>query len=191
MCNDYEQHITWKAYCEAMQSIALNIPTRQGELDLPHADHIRITDPAPIVVPTGNPAEVELQQMRWSWPAPNGKPVFNFRSEGRRFGDSLRCVIPASAFFEFTGERSPKIRHRFTLRGAPFMGIAGLWKPGTGNERARFTMLTTEPGPDIAPYHGRQIAVLRPEDWAAWLWLTRPEGELLRPLPAGSLSVGA
>lgn len=30
---------------------------------------------------------------------------------------------------------------------------------------------------------------LRPEDWAAWLYLTKPESELLRPLPEGSLEV--
>ena len=28
-----------------------------------------------------------------------------------------------------------------------------------------------------------QVAVLRPEDWAAWLYLTKPQAELLRPLP--------
>lgn len=50
-------------------------------------------------------------------------------------------------------------------------------------------MLTTEPGPDIAPYHSRQVVVLRPGDWAAWLSLTKPEAELLQPLPAGSLGV--
>ena len=37
--------------------------------------------------------------------------------------------------------------------------------------------------------HHRQIVVLRPEDWAAWLWLTKPEAELLRPLEQVSLSV--
>ena len=38
-------------------------------------------------------------------------------------------------------------------------------------------------------HHDRLVAVLRPEDWAAWLHLTRPEAELLRPLPKGSLNV--
>ena len=51
-----------------------------------------------------------------------------------------------------------------------------------------FTMLTTSPGPDIEPYHNRQVVVLRPQDWAAWLYLTKPQTELLRPLPAGSLA---
>lgn len=50
-------------------------------------------------------------------------------------------------------------------------------------------MLTTEPGPDVAPIHNRQVVVLRPENWTAWLALSKPESELLRPLPKGSLSV--
>jgi putative SOS response-associated peptidase YedK len=50
-------------------------------------------------------------------------------------------------------------------------------------------MLTTEPGPDVSPYHNRQVVVLPPEDWTSWIYLTKPESELLRPLPAGSLAV--
>jgi len=68
------------------------------------------------------------------------------------------------------------------------MAIAGLWSEASDRELS-FTMLTTAPGPDIAPYHDRQVCVLRPEDWAAWLFLTRPEADLLRPQPAGSLVV--
>ena len=54
---------------------------------------------------------------------------------------------------------------------------------------AAFTLLTTEPGPDVAPIHDRQMVILNRDDWSAWLDLTRPEGELLQPLPAGSLQV--
>lgn len=50
-------------------------------------------------------------------------------------------------------------------------------------------MLTTSPGPDIEPYHNRQVVVLQPQDWAAWLYLTKTQADLLRPLPAGSLAV--
>ena len=52
-----------------------------------------------------------------------------------------------------------------------------------------FTLLTTEPSLDVAPIHDRQMVVLDRPDWLAWLDLTRPESELLRPLPAGSLAV--
>ena len=52
-----------------------------------------------------------------------------------------------------------------------------------------FTILTTEPGPDVAPIHDRQVVVLDRSDWLAWLDLTRPEAELLRPLVTGALQV--
>ena len=51
------------------------------------------------------------------------------------------------------------------------------------------TLLTTKPGPDVAPIHDRLMVVLEGADWLAWLDLTRPEAKLLRPLPPGSLAV--
>ena len=58
--------------------------------------------------------------------------------------------------------------------------------PGAG---AAFTLLTTERGLDVAPIHDRQMVILNRDDWTSWLDLTRPEAELLKPLPAGSLTV--
>lgn len=69
------------------------------------------------------------------------------------------------------------------------MAIAGIWREAQGNHSASFAMLTTEPGPDIKPYHDRQVVVLEPNDWAAWLWLRKPESELLRPAIAGTVAV--
>jgi putative SOS response-associated peptidase YedK len=60
---------------------------------------------------------------------------------------------------------------------------------GHGDHPPAFTMLTTEPVPDVEPYHNRQIVVLRPENCSDWIYLIKPEAELLRPLPAGSLDV--
>jgi putative SOS response-associated peptidase YedK len=191
MCNDYEQHVAYAAHCQMMQDLALGIPSHQSELDLPQADDIRIGDTGP-VMRSAEPGVVELVQMRFGFPPPQGRkggPVFNFRSEGRHFSDSRRCLIPASAFFEFTGTKYPKAKHRFTMMGTPFLAVAGLWREGDGNQPPSFTMLTTESGPDVAPIHNRQIVVLRPEDWRHWLDLTKTESELLRPLPGGSLAV--
>ena len=118
-----------------------------------------------------------------------GAPVFNFRSDGRHFANSSRCIVPASAFFEFTGKRYPKAKHRFALRGSPITAIAAISRPARGNQPPSFAMLTTAPGPEVTPYHSRQVVVLRPEDWAAWIHLTKTEAELLRPLPEGMLEV--
>lgn len=150
---------------------------------------MRINETAPVMRAAYN--GIELVPMNLSFPpsGARGGPVFNFRSKGRQFDNSNRCLIPASAFFEFTGKKYPKTKHRFTLNCAPFMAIAGIWREGHGNHPPAFTMLTTAPGADMEPYHDRQILVLRPEDWAAWIHLTKPEDELLRPLAAGGLVV--
>jgi putative SOS response-associated peptidase YedK len=50
-------------------------------------------------------------------------------------------------------------------------------------------MLTMEPGPDIAPYHDRQIVILEREAWADWLDSSVSSKALIKPLPKGSLSV--
>lgn len=189
MCNDYEAHIAWAQYCKVMEQQGFGLPAEQSEQDLPQADDIRIGDLGPVMRASGN--SIELVQMRFGLPpkGPKGGPVFNFRSEGRNFADSRRCLVPASAFYEFTGTKYPKTKHRFTLNGAPFMAIAGLWREGAGNQPPAFAMLTTVPGPDVAPVHDRQVAVLPPDNWAAWIYLSKSEDELLRPLPAGTLSV--
>jgi putative SOS response-associated peptidase YedK len=171
-----------------MQAAELGVPTKQSQDDLPQSDDIKINDMGPVMRAAGN--VIELVPMNFSFP-PSGRagPVFNFKSEGRRFDKSNRCLIPASAFFEFTGKKYPKAKHRFTLRGSPFLAMAGLWREGKAGGPPAFTMLTTSPGPDIEPYHSRQVVVLPREDWAAWIYLTKPEKELLRPLSEGSLDV--
>ena len=50
-------------------------------------------------------------------------------------------------------------------------------------------MLTMPPGPDIAPYHDRQVVILDRDAWADWLDPSVPAASLIRPLPAGTLLV--
>jgi putative SOS response-associated peptidase YedK len=189
MCNDYQRHIEWDAYCAALAAAKLGMPADADPDQLPPAADTRVNDIAPIMRASGN--LVELTPLRWGFPPsrPGGAPVFNFRSEGRRFDRSNRCLIPASAFFEFTGKTSPRSKWRFELVGSSILAIAGLWRDGAGEEPATFTMLTTSPGADIKPFHDRQVVVLPVQDWASWLYLERPEAEILRPLPSGSLTV--
>mgnify|MGYP006197280649 CR=1 FL=1 len=103
-----------------------------------------------------------------------------------------RCLIVADGFYEFTAPEDPKKKRKdkwlFTLAGEAWFGIAGLWRehPEVGEA---YTMLTCPPGPDVAPYHDRQVVVLGPGEWARWLDPAVPAAELLRPLPGGSLEV--
>jgi putative SOS response-associated peptidase YedK len=155
-------------------------------------DDVRITDRAPIIRMSPSEAgAAEMVQRRWSWPGPSGKPVYNFRSDGREFGAG-RCLIVADGFYEFTAQADPKAKRKhkwlFTLKGEPWFGIAGLWRTNPDVGEA-FTMLTAPPGPDVAPYHNRQIVVLPPSDFARWLDPAVPAAEVLRALPEGSLEV--
>jgi len=188
VCNDYEQHIKWDALKDVLDHLNLELPSDQGPGDLRQADDIRIGEPGPVVRVAGN--GVELASMTFGFPPPKPKRprVFNFISEKRDFTKSRRCGILASAFFEFTGAKYPKAKHRFALAGEPFLFVAGLWREGTDDDGDSFTMLTTAPGEDIAPYHDRQIVVLRPADLPHWLYLTKPQSDLLAPLAPGVLT---
>jgi len=192
VCNDYRNYIPFHDYLERLGQLRLPLvaPTAAEAPNLEPKDDIWPTDSAPVlrVAPGG----VALMPMRWGLPPrPNSRtgPVINLRSEGRRFRDG-RCLIPANAFYEFTGTRSPKTKWAFSLVGEDWFCIAGLFRPGAGpGEPACYAMLTTAPGPDVAPYHDRQVVVLRERDWATWLDPSADAGHLLAPLPAGSLRV--
>jgi putative SOS response-associated peptidase YedK len=190
MCNDYGNRVPYSRYVEEFSHLKLPLLVPGNGPDLTPRDDIRIRDTAPIVLRTSD--GVELTERVWAPRAANKKPIFNFRSEKRRFAKSTRCLIPASHFFEYTMPANPKQKRkdkwRFTLVGADWFCIAGIMRPDAVDGDTCFTMLTTEPGPDIAPYHDRQVVVLQREDWGAWLDLTRPETELLTPLPTGSLN---
>ena len=187
MCNDYGNRIPYSAYLEAFSQLKIRIFAPGGPPNLEPRDDIWPTDVAPIIRlgETG----AELVQFRWGFPpgSPKGPPVINMRSEKRRFPRG-RCLVPASHFYEFTGRRSPKDKWRFSKNGEDWFCIAGLWRPVEGQAPA-FTMLTCEPGPDVAPIHNRQIVVLDRSEWAAWLDPQTAESGLLKPSAAGSLRV--
>jgi putative SOS response-associated peptidase YedK len=168
--------------------IPIRWPEAGARLNLPPLEEIRPTDPAPLIRAHDGGGS-RLDMIRWGFPPPpgrKGRPVINFRSEGRRFTTG-RCLIPASHFFEFTGEKYPKTKWRFTKPGEPLFCIAGLWREGS--EGPAFTMLTVEPGPDVARFHDRQVAVLDKADWADWLDPRVEAGPMLRTRPAGTLAV--
>lgn len=188
MCNDFGNRIPYDEYLRAFDQIRVPLVFPTAAPNLEPRDDIWPTEAAPVIRRRGE--GVELVQLRWGFPParPKGAPVINFRSEGRRFSKG-RCLIPASHFYEFTGSRSPKSKWKFTRTGEDWFCFAGLWRPLPAGGGDAFTLLTTGPGPDVAPIHDRQMVVLERSAWLAWLDLARTEAELLRPLAAGSLAV--
>lgn len=180
MCNEYRFKQTLDRLAEEFSQIRLPLHWPGGAPNLEPRDSIRPTDPAPVIFGASDGAE--LRQLRWGFVQPGRPPVINFRSENRRF-PSGRCLIPADGFYEFTGSKYPKSKWLFTPSdGSELFCIAGLVRDD------RFTMLTTEPCADVAPYHNRQIVILPKDRWAAWLGPADAQPQL-EPLPAGSLKV--
>ena len=194
MCNDYRLLTDVATIMEGFAELGIAIDAPEGIPNVAPRNDVKITDVAPIVRAAEDgdaQSKAALVQRRWSWPGPNGKPVYNFRSDGRAFG-SGRCLIVTDGFYEFTtpddAAKKRKDKWLFTLRDEPWFCIAGLWRRHDVVGEA-FTMLTMPPGPDIAPYHDRQVAILRRADWAAWLNPQVPARDVLTPLPAGQLAV--
>jgi putative SOS response-associated peptidase YedK len=180
MCNEYRFKQSLDRIAREFGALNLPLHWAGGAPNLEPRDSIRPTDPAPILL--GSSTGAELKQLRWGFVQPGRPPVINFRSEGRRFPRS-RCLVPADGFYEFTGAKYPKSKWLFTpADGSELFCIAGLVRED------RFTMLTIEPGADVAPFHDRQIAILPREQWAAWLGPAEIQ-PVFAPLPAGSLKV--
>lgn len=184
MCNDYRNHIPKDALVDHFSELKIDLRFPAGIPNFEPRNDIKIREVAPIV--TRSADGVDLTMTTWAWKGPGGKPVFNFRSDGRSFANSTRCLIPADGFYEFTDAQPGqklKTKWLFTMVGQPWFWIAGVVRDDC------FSMLTTEPGPDIQPYHDRQIVLLEADRAMDWLDLTTPEAQLLRPAPAGSLDV--
>jgi putative SOS response-associated peptidase YedK len=195
MCNLYSNKVAPDAIARTFEQLGMVLSFPGGLPNLQPREEIKITDQAPILRWKAGEGAAELVQRRWSWPGPGGKPVYNFRSDGREFGNSEkggRCLIVADGFYEFTTPTAPrpdkrKDRWLFTMAGRDWFCIAGLWR--TTDVGEAFTMLTTEPGPDVADYHHRQVAVIAHERWSAWLDGSGSARDLLGPCPAGMLEV--
>jgi putative SOS response-associated peptidase YedK len=191
MCNLYTQSKSPDEIARLFREHQIVLRFPEGIPNLQPRD-VRITDPAPIVrAAEGDVFDLVIR--RWSWPGQGGKPVYNFRSDGREFA-SGRCLIVADGFYEFTTPDDPKQKRKdrwlFKPPGEGLLGIAGLVRDDPGRGEA-FTMLTTGPGPDVAPYHGRQVAVLRPDQWKPWLTYAQSASDLIGPALAGTLEVSA
>jgi putative SOS response-associated peptidase YedK len=188
MCNNFGNHIAYSDYLAAFSQTRIPIKWPTFAPNLEPREDIWPTDKATVIRRLEDGTN-EFVELRWSFPParPKGAPVINFRSEGRRFPVG-RCLIPASHFFEFTGKKSPKTKWKFTKVGEDWFCFAGLWRPMPAGGAA-FTLLTTEPGSDVAAIHDRQMVVLHQSEWSAWLEKSENEADLLRPLPGGSLAV--
>ena len=116
----------------------------------------------------------ELVDLHWglrpAWAGPAARPVSNARAETAAdkpaFRDAIRrrrCLIPATAFYEWTtggGERRPWAF--FSPDGEPLC-LGGLWEDDS------CAVVTTAANAVMSPVHHRMPVLLTPADHDAWL----------------------
>jgi putative SOS response-associated peptidase YedK len=164
---------------------------------LPNLD-VRPTQQVPVLL-----TDHDLTQMKWGlvpfWAREEkvGYTTFNARAEGietkptfKRAVVSQRCIIPASAFFEWSGAKGHKTKYRIARRDEDMFGFAGLydtWKSPSGYELRTCTIITTTPNQVLEPIHNRMPVILLPDQEDEWLNpdLTEPQDivRYLRPYP--------
>ncbi|MBL8629067.1 MAG: SOS response-associated peptidase, partial [Rhodospirillaceae bacterium] len=126
---------------------------------------VRPTDMAPVILPSG-----AMAWLPWgfnvSW---QRGPVINARAETLdqkpTFKPLLqqRCVVPASAYFEWRAEGEKKVKTRITLSKERGVVFAGLMDNGT------FTIITCSPAKSIAHIHDRMPVLLDRDAQREWL----------------------
>jgi len=211
MCNRFKQTLTWREYVAGFHEAGLPIlrPGPEAAPNLEPRPDVRPTNTVPVVrsVEADDPRlGVELVQLRWGlipWWHRGGAKDFKFlctnaRSETvtttRTYKDAFarrRCLVPADGFYEWTGPKGSKTKWLFTSADQPWFCFPGVWERWDSPEGPleTFTIMTTAPGPDAAPYHDRQPVILERDQWAMWLNLTADVSGLLSAGSAGKLKV--
>jgi len=128
----------------------------------------------------------EIKARRWglipSWAKDTkiGAKLINARAETvetkpafRSAFKKHRCLVPASGYFEWTGEtghKQPYFIHAPDDALLMFAGLWEAWREGPDQEWLRtFTVITGEPGKVSGDIHDRQPVILPPECWDDWL----------------------
>ena len=136
----------------------------------------------------------------WMKEPPKGRQIINARAETLLEKPAFRgpvrhrrCILPADAFYEWTGEPGRKVAWRYARKDGAPMALAGLWDhwmSPDGGELETAVIITVDANADVAPVHDRMPALLDGPALDAWLDLATPAREavaLLAPAPDGLL----
>ena len=125
---------------------------------------LRPTDRALIISQSG-----QATTAIWGLPAPwDGRPLINARGEtlqeklSFRPVQDRRCLVPASAYFEWRNDGQRKRKNRISGQEELF-AFAGL------TDGPHFTIITCQASPEIAHIHDRMPVMLRKISESQWL----------------------
>lgn len=175
---------------------------REAPRDVWHRLNIKPTEPAGTIDAEGFKVRTWWLIPHWAKDVQSAKkyPMFNAKAETLKekasFRDpwkrSQRCIVPASAFFEWPIIDGKKMCYRIALKAGEPLLLAGLWETwGKGGERREtFTIITGDPLPEVEKVHNRSPALLAVNDVDIWLHGSPDEAEeLLKPHSVGEFEI--
>ncbi|KRE03470.1 hypothetical protein ASE61_13480 [Bosea sp. Root670] len=194
MCGRFSQAYTWGEIYAFSQPLTEPAPAR----NLQARYNIAATTTIDILVKTD--AGRKLCKARWGlippWhkgTAKQIKPHINSRVEGidtnslfKRAYVKNRCIIPASGFYEWTGEEKNKTPHFISAREGAILAFAGIWerwRDENGEEIISASIITRDANDWMSKIHTRMPAMLHPDDFETWLDGLAGKEVLMRPPP--------
>ncbi len=220
MCGRFDtSHLTWADIHDQLAAFGQHFPVVTAPINMEPNDDVRPTTPQ-VTARLQDGAWV-LEKMRWGlvpfWR--NGKPLkdtekgkgdgfklttFNCRVETCETAATFkgayqrrRCIVPASAWYEWTGpanlKEGGKTKHRFARTDGKAIWFAGLWDRCTTPDAGEVTSFTILTGPSegwLGDYHTRAPVILEPEEWGTWLDPAQDAGPLMAAVRAERFEVG-
>jgi len=140
------------------------------------------TQPAPVIIHPPESGQRQLSLMRWglvpSWAKDMTRAPINARAETvaengmfRAPFRSRRCLVPATAWYEWRRQGRTKQPYAFARRDSRPLALAGIWDLWglDGDVLRSFAIITTAATPTARTIHDRMPVTIEPEHFETWL----------------------
>lgn len=169
------------------------------KIDFPSDKEIFPSQEAPIII---YKEQAKAQLARWGFiPSFQNRLIINARAESiterKTFKGPFkeqRCIIPVSAFFEWSQEGKNKVKHKIFIKDLEVFSLAGLYKffpDKQGNLSINFVIITTEANDKIKKIHKRMPVILNKDNEQDWIKPNFSDQEklkkFLKPYPGDNI----
>jgi putative SOS response-associated peptidase YedK len=177
MCGRFVQNFTFETFQD-------NFNIQTAEAEIPPNFNVAPTQEILTIIKDDN--ENKLERFHWGlvpfWAkdVSVGSRMINARAETvaskpsfRNAFKKRRCLIPASGFYEWKGEKGHKQPYYIIIPTDEPFAFAGLWETWTDKDDDSIykscTIITTAASKSIVELHNRMPVILNPEVYEKWL----------------------
>lgn len=167
MCGRYQIELPADVLREVCESIERNKrlqPESYEQLEIKFDGEVFPTDVVPVLTEAHG-----YVPMKWGFCAPSRRPVINARIETAHekplFRSAMlnrRCLVPASAFYEWQQLGAAKAKCRVYQPDQELIFFAGCYREENDGLPGHFVILTQAAAPELVALHDRMPVIARP-----------------------------